>query len=471
MHQNDQMHTRSKSLAGSTGSNIVAINIAAAQEFANLRHTPPMVSVSVGDMTPDSATSDSSSVGNEPIKGRFRGLRHWLSDFNLKRTSNQHGDGSGSASTTDGKHSSNAISRLRHRNTGSTQSLRARFNTHLEPAFIRRAHSPSSASMTSLSNHSSSADSFTSMDNNHYYQFDRATQMTIFLDASIYEYSDTLHHVFKYYLGRTFYAPIDGATNDRAQRILNMDCGGTDTWAREVALLFPTAEVWNMSERMDDCNYSYKRTRRQSATFSLNSPNPSNFRHTNDKLADLASWSGELFDFVHRRFLHPLLSDSRWSSIVPEMFQVCRPGGMVELSYIGLEFINERNDSEAVQFKEFLNSLLCKANLLHSGELKLDQLLMQAGFVNVKRELHYVPCGEWGDLTGRLLEGVLRDAFSTMTEFPLAALPSSDIAVYDNLVDVCLQRLTKWRAHFSFAVYTAQKPEQAFDGISMYPAV
>jgi hypothetical protein len=185
----------------------------------------------------------------------------------------------------------------------------------------------------------------------------------------------------------------------------------------------------------------------------------------------VASWSGELFDFVHRRFLHPLLTDSRWSTIVPEVFQVCRPGGMVELSYIGLEFIDGHNDSEAVQFKEFLNNILHKADLLHSNESGLNQLLMEAGFINVKRQVHYVPCGKWGNLTGRLLEGALRDAFATMTEFPLAALPSTDIAIYDNLVNVCLRHLAKWRAHFSFAVYTAQKPEQAFDGISMYPAV
>jgi hypothetical protein len=279
MHQNDRVHTHNKSLAGSTGSNIVAINIAAAQEFVNLRRTPPIVNMTTGSMTRDSVISDASSIDNAPVKTRFRGLRHWLSDFNLKRNSNNHNNGK-----TNDKQSSRATSQLQPRNTGSSQSLRTRFNTHLELTFIRRANSLSSASMASIATNSSKSDVSVVVD--HPYQLDHAIQMAVFLDAIIYEYSDTLHHVFKYCLGRTFFAPIDGTMNGRAQRILNMDCGGTDTWAREMAFLFPTAEVWNMNERMNDCNYSYKRSRRQSAIFSLNSPNPSNFHHTNDKLAD-----------------------------------------------------------------------------------------------------------------------------------------------------------------------------------------
>ncbi|RKP22407.1 hypothetical protein SYNPS1DRAFT_25862 [Syncephalis pseudoplumigaleata] len=448
MHH-DHAPIRSKSVAGRSEDSAVIIDIAAAQAFVRWQQASHPMSSSAGDITPGSASSDASIADSEPAhKGRFRGLRHWLSDFSLKRSSAED------------KHAG-ATSRLRHQHTTSSQSLRSRFNNLDAAAFTRRANSPLSTSSTTSRSEASLPD----------HPLDHATQMAAFLDANIYEYSDTLHHVLKYYLGRIFFAPVECAAICRAQRILNMDCGGTDTWTREVALMFPAAEVWNMSERTDDCSYSYQRPRRNSATFRLNTSSPSNVHHTSDKLVDVASWSGERFDYVHRRFLHPLLTDKRWSSIVPQMFHVCRPGGIVELASIGLDFLDGDDDPDVAGFKRSLAGLMRKAYLMHDDAAQLDQALMKAGFVDIKRQLHHIPCGEWGDLAGRLLEGVLRDAFGTMPDCPLAALSPADLAAYGDLVDTCLQRLTEWRAHFSVVVYTAQRPEQAFDDISIYPAV
>ncbi|KAI9593666.1 hypothetical protein BDF19DRAFT_467014 [Syncephalis fuscata] len=433
--QHNKAHGRSKSSIGQAAACIPSINVIAAQELVNAQRAPQIMGMSMGDMTPDSASSDASMSSDEGSKQRFRGLRHWISDLNLKRTGSEHKQNAGT-------------NRMHRLNTGSSQSLRSRFN-NLDAPFIRRSNSPLSASSTSLATTPSQLDESVAGD-----QKEREVQLALFLDASIYEYSDTLHHVFKYYLGQIYFASIDCAATSKPQRILNMDCGGTDIWAREMACMYPTADVWNMSERIDNPNYGFKRPRRQSLTFSLSNSSPPNLHFTDNKLSNVSSWSGELFDYVHRRFFHPLLADSRWSAIIPEMFQVCRPGGFVELSSIELDFVDVNNNPEAADFKRVLSSLLHKLGLQHDGSLKFEQILANAGFIHINRQTHYLPCGQWGDLTGRLLEGILRDTFSSIPPF-----------------HACLQQLNEWRSHFCFTVYTAQKPEQAFDEISMYPAV
>ncbi|RKP07703.1 S-adenosyl-L-methionine-dependent methyltransferase [Thamnocephalis sphaerospora] len=265
-----------------------------------------------------------------------------------------------------------------------------------------------------------------------------------------------MHHVFKYYLGFNFVSLPDYPGLPNVHRILDV-AGGSGVGAHEMAVMFPSAEVY-VIDGTDGV-----------VTASDDADRPANMIMAQRHFASGLPFPDDHFDFVYQRFMRFLLADARWPSMAHELFRVCAPGGQVEMVEVDFAFADSNGHAEATRLRKVLCKLMRHTGADTEAIRHLDSLLSKVGFVSIERRVHAIPCGAWGELPGRLLEKQLRLFLERMKEIAVERRFVPSAADYDGLCAYCLDRLEEWQGHFRLYVYTARKPVDLGDTI--YPAI
>ncbi|KAH6637568.1 S-adenosyl-L-methionine-dependent methyltransferase [Boeremia exigua] len=195
------------------------------------------------------------------------------------------------------------------------------------------------------------------------------------------------HILFKVLLNdRNWFAPLTGLPQKRPRAILDIGCG-TGSWCRQIALEFPRSRVEGI-----DLTPPPKRMIKDS---------PENLFFNIDDIRDKIWWglaNGHTYDYIHTRMMLGIFHDFR--EIIQKCFNNLEPGGWMESQELDnkvccddgtmpadwplLEWSKDQNQAA----QDILGTPLRIAN-------KLKMWYEQAGFVDVREEVFYIPINEW----------------------------------------------------------------------------
>src|SRR5579883_2951423 len=103
-----------------------------------------------------------------------------------------------------------------------------------------------------------------------------------------------------------------------------LDVGaGTGRWAREMALLFPQAQVVGIDVNVPPVDEA-------ASGGAASEPLPPNYRFVAGNVLEGLPFPDASFDFVHMRLLVAGIPHDRWPGVIKELARVTQPGGWVE---------------------------------------------------------------------------------------------------------------------------------------------
>jgi ubiquinone/menaquinone biosynthesis C-methylase UbiE len=204
-----------------------------------------------------------------------------------------------------------------------------------------------------------------------------------------------------------------------------LDVGaGTGRWAREVAQIFPDANVIGLDLKGAPVN-------------ATGQPDPDNVTFVQGNLLEGLPFADGLFDLVHQRFLISGIPQQKWPQAVTELARVTAPNGWVELVEAGL---SDNNGPALRQLDTWVEEILARRDLdIRTGN-RIGSFLQQAGLQQVTQRAVTLPLGAYGGRLGVLAEKDYFAAILAMRDL-IASVGITDIATYDALVAQARQEL------------------------------
>lgn len=251
---------------------------------------------------------------------------------------------------------------------------------------------------------------------------------------------------------RLHFAPI----GDNPQNVLDIGTG-TGLWAMEMGDLYPGSNILGVDLSPIQPEWV-----------------PPNVKFTVDDVE--SSWlrPENHFDYVHAR--HTVMAIRNWPLLMERVLQHLKPGGWFELQEIH-HYPQCHDDSmpenhPVAQFWGLIAQALGALGVNFNATLLLEDMMRQAGFVNVATRIFHVPIGTWPKnrilkevgLYWRtiLIDGLLPIALGPMTRGLKWTKEQVDLW----LIEVQKAYMEGWvHSHMPLYIITGQKPEE---GVS-YP--
>ncbi|KAI2604088.1 S-adenosyl-L-methionine-dependent methyltransferase [Hypoxylon fragiforme] len=243
--------------------------------------------------------------------------------------------------------------------------------------------------------------------------------------------------------GKYYFAPI----GDNPQKIIDLGTG-MGTWAIEVADMFPSAQVVG-------CDLS------PIQPFWV----PSNVRFIIDDIGD--DWAhGDNWDFVHARQVLPTIKDP--ARLCEQSFSHIKPGGWIETQDFGAVMKCDdgtlREDSMLIEFTTLVTQALAPRGINWIVGNDMEEILRNAGFVNIQYKKFKTPIGMWPKakrlrLVGLYMKSAFADLIDALVPRLFPSLSKSPQQIKEFLAGVQSELLTT-QAHIYLDYYFwyAQKP-------------
>jgi ubiquinone/menaquinone biosynthesis C-methylase UbiE len=198
---------------------------------------------------------------------------------------------------------------------------------------------------------------------------------------------DFQHYVLRQAFKGNYAAPIRNPSS-----ILDVGTG-TGRWAKEMAALFPTANVigLDIKEPVSD---------EQSAVATIPDLVPANYSFASGNILEGLPFPDGTFDFVHQRLLFFAIPDDRWQFVLNELYRVTRPGGWVEV--VEGRYGYEPMGPAAQHISDVMLIAMQKRGIDPRNSANLAQYLRAAGFQHVHTRAIKLPVGDWGGRLGQL---------------------------------------------------------------------
>ena len=253
---------------------------------------------------------------------------------------------------------------------------------------------------------------------------------------------DFQHYVLRQAFQGNFVAPVQ---NPRA--ILDVGTG-TGRWAREVATVFPTANVLGL-----DINPPQVDEQAEAGGEELRPPN---YAFVPGNVLEGLPFADGSFDFVHMRLLVLALPHNRWPFVVNELIRVTRPGGWVE----SVEVIEDQQGGPAVdQIMAWVSAMLGRRGIDITDGSRVEALLQAQGLVNVVSRRVEVPIGVHGGRVGKLMAADILNGMQALRG-PMEALGLTTAAEFDRVFAEAKQAMESPRVHCiaPFYISYGQRP-------------
>jgi SAM-dependent methyltransferase len=185
-----------------------------------------------------------------------------------------------------------------------------------------------------------------------------------------------LHESF----GTNVFAPVSAPA-----RILDVACG-TGRWAKEVAQLFPEAQVTGMDI---------------SVPLEIQEQGPSGeYTFVQANLLEPLPFADTQFDYVHTRFVVGAVPAAAWPEVVRELVRVTAPGGWVEL----VEGVHPMAGGAALaQIVAWWQQVLAQRGVDLALGQQVGASLRDAGLESVTERSEELPVGPHGGRIGQIL--------------------------------------------------------------------
>lgn len=197
---------------------------------------------------------------------------------------------------------------------------------------------------------------------------------------------DFQHYVLRFAFKGNFLAPVG---NPRS--ILDVGAG-TGRWAREVAAVFPTANVIGLDLHAPPVDEKAKAGEEETL--------PPNYAFVPGNILEGLPFADASFDFVHMRLLVLALPHDRWPFVVSELKRVTRPGGWVE----SVEALADERGGPAVdRIMNWVAAMLQQRRIDITDASRVGALMQAQGLYNVYSRRIEIPIGAHGGRIGKLM--------------------------------------------------------------------
>lgn len=226
---------------------------------------------------------------------------------------------------------------------------------------------------------------------------------------------DFQHYVLRQAFKGNFLAPIENP-------LAILDVGtGTGRWAREVATVFPSANVIGLDLNAPPVD--------EKAEAGGEEMRPSNYGFVPGNILEGLPFTDASFDFVHMRLLVLALPHDRWPFVANELIRVTRPGGWVE----SVEVIADERGGPAVdQIMAWVAAMLQRRGIDITDGSRMGALLQAQGLVNVFSRRIEVPIGVHGGRVGRLMAADILNGMQALRG-PMEAMGLTTAAEFDRV--------------------------------------
>jgi ubiquinone/menaquinone biosynthesis C-methylase UbiE len=197
---------------------------------------------------------------------------------------------------------------------------------------------------------------------------------------------DFQHYMLRAVLGGNYLAPIGSPTS-----ILDVGTG-TGRWAREMAMMFPRANVIGL-----DVNTPAVDAASEARGAELRPPN---YAFVAGNVLEGLPFGDASFDYVHMRALIAAIPHDRWPFVMGELLRVTRLGGWVESQEISLL---QRGGPAVDQVMAWLAETIARKNVVFADGARVGEFLRATGLARVTVREVPVPCGDYGGRIGKML--------------------------------------------------------------------
>lgn len=216
---------------------------------------------------------------------------------------------------------------------------------------------------------------------------------------------DFQHYMLRYALRGNYAAPLQ-----QPHAILDVGCG-TGRWAREMAMLFPEANVigTDVVEPPSD----------QSADVGA-SPDvrPVNYAFVPGNVLERLPFADAGFDYVHQRLLFLAVPAQRWPEVIRELVRVTRVGGWVESVELG----HPQGGGPAIdQLFNWGSQLVANRGVDTRFSPNIPGLMQSAGLMRVEARRIELPLGAYGGRVGNMASADLLTAIRALGDLIVRA--------------------------------------------------
>lgn len=227
-----------------------------------------------------------------------------------------------------------------------------------------------------------------------------------------------------------------------------LDVGtGTGRWAKEMALLFPTANVIGLDIKEPVAD-------EQSASPAAPDLRPANYTFVSGNILEGLPFPDASFDFVHQRLLFFAIPTDRWQFVMNELCRVTRPGGWVEV--VEGHFGYDPMGPAAQRIADAMLPAMQQRGIDPRNSALLDQFLRNAGLQQVEMRVAKLPVGEWGGRIGKL---AATDVLSfSQAAKPLLLAQGMTESEFAQLVETMRRECEQLHTTWPFYIAYGQRP-------------
>jgi ubiquinone/menaquinone biosynthesis C-methylase UbiE len=160
------------------------------------------------------------------------------------------------------------------------------------------------------------------------------------------------------------------------------------------------------------------------------------------------------FDYIHHRFLVGAIPADKWKQYIQECARVCASGGWIEIVEMTGQIVD---GGPACQQ---LNAWLAKGSEKRGVDVnmtqKLDELMHEVGFINVRKQSFIARTGPWGGRAGELFAENAKLLSNSIQPFITDVLNVPKEEVERNCA-LMMEEFKSHKAYLDIYVYLGQK--------------
>jgi ubiquinone/menaquinone biosynthesis C-methylase UbiE len=160
------------------------------------------------------------------------------------------------------------------------------------------------------------------------------------------------------------------------------------------------------------------------------------------------------FDYVRQRFLTGAIPTNKWMQHVRECTRVCSSGGWVELIEITGQIVD--GGPACQQFNTWTDKGFKTRGIDPSMAQNLDELMREAGLIDVTKQIFAAPFGPWGGKVGELFAEDYKLANSSLQPFITSVfnVPKEEVERNGELM---MEEFKSHQAYLNIYVYLGRK--------------